>query len=82
MAKCPVCGTGTLRKGKVEETMFGIVIGKFPGEICSNCNETFLDEETMKKVEKKAKEIGIWGISKKIKIVRSGNSLSIRIPAK
>lgn len=82
MVKCPVCDKGTLRKGMVEETMFGISLGKFPGEVCSKCNETFLDDDAMKKVERKAKELGIWGLSNKIKIVKSGNSLTIRIPAK
>lgn len=81
MVKCPVCEKGTLRKGKVKETMFGIELGKFDAEVCSHCKETFFDERTMEEVEERAKEKGIWGLSKKIKVVRSGNSLSIRIPA-
>ena len=82
MVKCPSCEKGTLRRGKVKESMFGIDLGTYDGEICSKCNETFLDSKAMQKIEKKAKEKGVWGISKKIKIVKSGNSLSIRIPAK
>jgi len=45
--KCPVCEKGTLKKGEVEEEMFGI-----------------------------------WGLAEKLKMVKSGNSLVLRIPAK
>jgi len=70
-----------LQEGEVEEEMFGISLGKHKAEICSECGESFVDEAVMDAVEKKAKQLGIWGLAKKIKIVRSGNSLAIRIPA-
>lgn len=82
MVKCPICEKGTLHKGEVKETMFGFDLGTYTGEICSHCKETFLDDEIMRKVEEKAKEKGIWGLADKIKIVKSGNSLVLRIPAK
>jgi YgiT-type zinc finger domain-containing protein len=82
MAKCPICEKGTLKKGKIEEQMFGVSLGTFDGEICDECGESFLDEASMKKVETKAKDAGIWGLAKNIKVVKSGNSLSVRIPAK
>jgi len=66
----------------VEEEMFGISLGKFEGEICNKCGESFLDEEAMKKIENKAKEMGIWGLAKHIKVGKTGNSLSVRIPSK
>jgi len=81
MVRCPVCDKGTLRPGKVKESMFGVELGEYDGEICSKCGETFLDSDVTKKLEEKAKALGLWGISKKVKIVRSGNSLCIRIPA-
>ncbi len=82
MVKCPMCEKGNLKKGKVEEEMFGVSLGKFDAEICDQCGESFLDEAAMEKMEAKAKELGVWGLSKKIKVVKSGNSLSVRIPAK
>jgi hypothetical protein len=82
MTKCPVCDKGTLKKGQIEEAMFGVSLGKFTAEVCDNCCESFLNESAMKKVEERAKELGIWGLSKSIKVVKSGNSLSVRIPAK
>lgn len=80
--KCPICEKGSLRNGEVEEEMFGVALGKFPAEICDKCSESFLDEEAMKKIEHRAKELGIWGLAEKLKVVKSGNSLVVRIPAK
>jgi hypothetical protein len=79
MTKCPSCGKGTLRKTEIEESMFGVSLGKFPGEACGLCKETFLDESAMADLEQRAKKAGIWGLGKKLKVVRSGNSLVIRI---
>ena len=82
MTKCPICDKGTLKKAKIEEEMFGISLGKYDADVCDCCDESFLDESAMQKIEAKAKELGIWGLAKKIKVVKSGNSLSVRIPAK
>lgn len=80
MKKCPICGSGELKKGEIEEEMFGISLGRYNAEICDKCGESFIDEVTMRAIEQRAKELGIWGIGKKIKVVRSGDSLAIRIP--
>ena len=82
MTKCPMCDKGTLKKGKVEEEMFGISLGKYDAEICDKCGESFFDQDAVQKMEAKAKELGIWGLAKNMKVVKSGNSLSVRIPAK
>jgi len=78
--RCPICQNGILRKGKIKETMFGIYLGEFPAEICSNCNESFTDAETTRVIEQVAKKKGIWGLGKKTKITKTGNSLAVRIP--
>ncbi|NOZ76601.1 MAG: AbrB/MazE/SpoVT family DNA-binding domain-containing protein [Euryarchaeota archaeon] len=80
--RCPICEKGSLRKGEVEEEMFGISLGRFPAEICDACGESFLDGQAMEEIEKKAKELGVWGLAEKLKVVKSGNSLVVRIPAK
>ena len=77
---CPVCEEGKLKKGKVKETMFGVYLGEFPAEICSECNESFTDEKTTKAIEEAAKKKGVWGLGKKTKITKTGNSLAVRIP--
>src|SRR3989338_7270245 len=78
--KCPFCDKGTLKETKIREIMFGIDLGEFPAQKCSSCKETFTSEETTKKIEEVAKEKGIWGLEKKTKIAKSGNSLAVRIP--
>ena len=78
--KCPVCEKGTLKKGKISETMFGVYLGEFPAEICTKCNESFTDERATEAIEAAAKEKGIWGLGKKTKITKTGNSLAVRIP--
>jgi YgiT-type zinc finger domain-containing protein len=82
MTKCPMCDKGTLKRGKVEEEMFGISLGKYDAEVCNKCGESFFSQEAMQKMETKAKELRIWGLAKNMKVVKSGNSLSVRIPAK
>ncbi len=78
--KCPICEKGVLKKGKVKEEMFGVYLGEFPADICSKCGESFTNGAIMREIEKKAKEKGIWGLGKKTKITKTGNSLAIRIP--
>lgn len=79
--KCPACDRGALKKGPVEEEMFGVKLGKYWAEVCNKCGESFVDEETMRKIEIRAKAVGVWGLAKKTKVIRSGNSLAVRIPA-
>lgn len=80
--KCPVCDKGDLKKGKIKEYMFGVYLGEFSAEICTKCKESFTDSETTRKIEEIAKKKGIWGLGKKTKITRTGNSLAVRIPKK
>ena len=82
MVECPVCGKGKLRRGKVREEMFGIDLGEYSAEICDSCGESFVDQDAMRKIEARAKEMGLWGLAKKVSIAKSGNSLVVRIPAK
>lgn len=78
--RCPTCNKGNLKKAKIKEEMFGFYLGEFPAQICSKCNESFTDEKTTKMIEDAAKTKGIWGLGKKTKITKTGNSLAVRIP--
>ena len=60
--------------------MFGVDLGTYPGLKCSVCGEVFTGGEVMDKIEAAAKQKGIWGLGRKTKITRSGNSLAVRIP--
>ena len=78
--KCPICEKGILKKTKIKEFMFGVYLGEFPAEVCTKCNESFTDEDTTKSIETIAKKKGIWGLGRKTKITKTGNSLAVRIP--
>ena len=78
--RCPICEEGELKKGKIKENMFGVYLCEFPAEICTKCNESFTDSETTKQIGESAKNKGIWGLGKKTKITKTGNSLAVRIP--
>ena len=80
--KCPTCDKGTLKKSKIKEFMFGVYLGEFTAEVCSKCDESFVDSTTMKKIEDKAKKKGIWGLGITTKLTKTGNSLAVRIPKK
>ena len=80
--KCPICEKGKLKKGKIREVMFGVDLGEFPAEVCEECEESFTDIETTKRIEEEAKKRGIWGLGVKTKVTKTGNSLAIRIPKK
>src|SRR5438034_11327550 len=81
MAGCPACGKGELHRGKVREQMFGVDLGEYPAEICDSCGESFVDQKAMRKIEARAKELGLWGLAKKVSIEKSVNSLVVRMPA-
>lgn len=78
--KCPICEKGNLKKAKIKEYMFGVYLGEYRAEVCTFCKESFTDRATTKNIEEKAKKLGIFGLAKKTKITRTGNSLAIRIP--
>ena len=75
-----MCGKGILEEKIVEYKEFGIPLGKFTANICKNCGEAFFDSETAKKIQEKSKEMGLFGLAKKTKVAKVGNSLAIRIP--
>ena len=79
--RCPVCGKGKLRTGTIREEMFGVDLGTYDGELCDACGESFLGSGAMKAIEARARALGLWGLGTKVKVVRSGNSLVVRIPA-
>ncbi len=80
MKKCPMCEKGELKSKEIEERMFDIYIGKYQAEVCTNCGESFVDERAFSEIEKRAREIGIWGLFRKVKVSKSGNSLVVTIP--
>ena len=77
--KCPICDTGNLVRKKIKHTQMGIELGAYDADVCQKCGEAFFTEESAVKIEKKAKELGIWGLGARTKVGYSGNSLIIRV---
>ncbi len=79
--KCIVCDH-KVKEGKiVEYEEFGISLGKFEAMVCPHCGETYFDSGIVKKIQKRSKELGLFGLAaKKTKVAQIGNSLAIRIP--
>ncbi|MBI4439763.1 hypothetical protein HY638_02220 [Candidatus Woesearchaeota archaeon] len=78
--KCVSCGESEMVKKKVEYNQFGIHFGDYDAIVCPKCNETIFEGQVSEQIEKKAKELGIWGLSRKTKIGTSGSSLDVKIP--
>ncbi|HIH43079.1 TPA: AbrB/MazE/SpoVT family DNA-binding domain-containing protein [Candidatus Woesearchaeota archaeon] len=77
--KCVICNGKTAKK-LVEHKEFGVLVGRFPAEICEKCEETYYSEEIVEEIQKKSKELGLFGLARKVKIAELGNSIAIRIP--
>ncbi len=78
---CWECGK-KMKIKKVDYSLYGIKIGKFPAKVCEKCNETYFSEETSKKMTGIAKKKGLWGLQAKTKIGQAGSTLDIRLPKK
>jgi|SRR3989344_3977939 len=76
---CEECG-GKIEKKKVDVNMYGENLGRFIAEVCLKCGEEVFDEKTSTEIDNIAKEKGLWGLARKVKIVKIGNSLAVRIP--
>lgn len=82
MKKCPICEKGILKHVMEKHVLYGVDLGTYPGEKCTACGEVFTDSSVMKHIEIVAKEKGIWGLGRKTKIAKAGNSIVVRIPQK
>lgn len=75
-----MCGKGRVEEKIVDYKEFGVSLGKFKAGVCKSCGETFFDSDIAKKIQEKSKELGLFGLSKKTRVAKVGNSLAIRIP--
>lgn len=80
MTKCDECGKGELVKKKVDYVLLGENLGRFDAIVCGECSETVFEGKTMKVIEQKAKEAGLFGIAAKTRIGTSGNALDVKLP--
>ena len=76
---CPCGGQVKWKKERViqEEVDCGVL----DVEVCDNCGEVYLPEESMLIVEENLKQAGLWGVERKeVKFWKSGSSVTVRLP--
>ena len=73
------CG-GKLKRGVTELEFFGVDFGIKKADICTECGSEYLSQEVLEEVEMKIKKRGLFGLEKKGRVAKSGNSLVVRIP--
>lgn len=78
---CWECNIKMIKK-KVDYSLYGIHIGKFPALVCPKCGETYFSEEISKKITEITKNKGLWGLGAKTKIGQAGSTLDIRLNKK
>ncbi len=76
--KCDEC-RGKLVEKNVDFSLFGVLLGKFPAEVCTKCGEKVFTEATSDRIDAAAKEKGLWGLEAKTTVGKVGDSLDIRI---
>ena len=59
---------------------FGIDFGVKEASICSDCGSEYLPQQVMEEVEAEVKRRGLFGLERRGRVAKSGNSLVIRIP--
>ncbi len=74
--KCEECG-GKIKKTKVEFGLYGQSLGHFPAEVCTQCGEEIFDEETSDRIDRIAKEKGLWGLEAQAKVTKVGSSYAV-----
>lgn len=79
METCYECEKGQLVRKNAEYEQYGLVIGKYPAEVCEKCGEVFFGGEAVEKIEQELKKRGLWGLGIKTQIGTSGNSLDLKL---
>ena len=80
MVKCPICGRTNLRSERRHAEQDGFDLGAYMAEVCPSCGEVFWKKNDVRKMEERAKRIGVWELEQKTKVATVGNSLAVRIP--
>ena len=64
--KCVICKQGVTKSGKATVTLardqLTLVVKRVPAEVCANCGEEYLAEETTKQLLATAEEAALAGV--------------------
>jgi hypothetical protein len=73
------CG-GKLKSGHTEVEFFGIDFGIRRADVCTKCGAEYISQDLMEELETEVKRRGLFGLERRGRVAKSGNSLVIRIP--
>lgn len=73
------CG-GKLKRSVTEVEFFGIDFGVRKTDVCTECGSEYLSQELMEEIEAEVKRRRLFGLERKGRVAKSGNSLVVRIP--
>ena len=76
--KCK-CG-GRMKKSLTDVEFFGIDFGMRKANVCTRCGTEYIEQEVMEEIEREVKRRGLFGLERRGRVAKSGNSLVIRIP--
>ncbi len=76
--KCPMCEKGSMTKKIVDGVRHGLFLGHFKAWVCSKCGEEIFDESEGSKIEKRIKEMGLWGRQEST-VYKVGGNLALGI---
>lgn len=69
-----------MKKSRTEVEFFGIDFGVQPCEVCNECGSEYISQELLEQIEAEVKKKGLFGLERRSRITKSGNSLVIRVP--
>lgn len=73
------CG-GKLKRSTSEVEFFGVDFGVKQASVCTECGSEYISQELMEEIEAEVKKRGLFGLERRGRVAKSGNSLVIRIP--
>lgn len=79
---CPVCEKGVLSKQKVAVEKYGSLVGTFTAEVCPACGEQIFASKEAGKIEKKIKQLDLWGLPVESRIYKVGGNFVVSIKKK
>lgn len=67
-----------MSKKVVDGVRHGLFLGHFKALVCNSCNEQIYDEVEGRKIEKRIKEMGLWG-KQEATVYQVGGNLALGI---
>ncbi len=76
--KCPICEKGKLERKTIDVVKHSVFVGHFQADVCGHCGEEIMDESEGRKLEKRFKELGLWG-KQESTVYKVGGNLALGI---